>query len=83
MESQNLSTLLYLASGVLFIIALRGLARPIHRGVAIISAWRVWSLPLQLRWHCSTVRAVMCGLPSSQASPLVASSAQRLPAALP
>ena len=28
MESQNISTLLYLASGVLFIIALRGLSSP-------------------------------------------------------
>ena len=83
MESQNISTLLYLASGVLFIIALRGLSSPdtSRRGNYFGMAGMVIAVATTLALLDSQGSDVWFTIVA--ALPLAASSVQRLPAALP
>ena len=53
--SANLTALLYLVAGVLFILALRGLSHPeTSPAAATLSAWPAWRSPSSRR--CSAAR---------------------------
>ena len=74
--SVNLVQLLYLVSGVLFILALRGLSSPQTSRRGNRSAWSAWRSPSSPRWPSPRRPASRAGSSSSSASASAAASAR-------
>ena len=79
----SLAALLYLVSGALFIMALRGLSSPATSRQGNIYGMVGMGIAILTRWPWPHLPAHWFGLSSSRASPLAAASALIWRAALP